>query len=268
MQQQLKCPQCNSPVVCGAQFCNHCGTPLTWQQQPQQAAQSSSTQLDLRKAECPSCHGQLKKIPGSKTKCPHCGNYIHVLTRPSDNARVVVDEVNAEKIREEWAIKTGRHDIYLVEKRSKEAEKQEKEIIHQTLLKKFGKEPSKDDIEWSFSNNRLVDAMKQNDWNEIGLIYRKQAILLDKEGRDSTRVRQESNKAFKKVMRNVLLDYQKSAVVDKVEILAAGENSCPACMALNGKIYTIRQALKENPLPVENCNGGYGYCRCCYLPVV
>ena len=182
-------------------------------------------------------------------------------------ARVVVTEEEADKIDEEWSIANGIHDVYLGEKQSKDSEKQEKEIIHRKLLDRFGKEPSKGDIEWSFLNIKLVDAMKRGDWSELGLIYRKQAIFLDKAGHDSTRVRQESVNALKKAMQSVLLDYQKSGVLDKVEILAC-DDSCPLCIHLNGKVYSISQALKENPLPVENCTGGYGYCRCCYLPVV
>ena len=35
MQQWYQCPRCNSPASYGTQFCNNCGQPLTWQQQPQ-----------------------------------------------------------------------------------------------------------------------------------------------------------------------------------------------------------------------------------------
>jgi flagellar basal body-associated protein FliL len=38
MQQWYQCPRCNSPVSYGAQFCNNCGQPLSWQQ-PQQTPQ-------------------------------------------------------------------------------------------------------------------------------------------------------------------------------------------------------------------------------------
>jgi hypothetical protein len=183
-------------------------------------------------------------------------------------ARVVVTEEESERIDEQWAMETGRHDIYLAEKQAKVTEKQERETIRQTLFERFRKKPSPGDIEWSFLNSQLVNAMKQNDWNSVGLTYRKQAELLEKEGLDSTRVRQESIKALKKAMHAVLLNYKKSGVVNRVEILTAGEDSCSACRALEGKIYTISQALKENPLPVANCTGRYGYCRCVYAPVV
>jgi len=34
MQQQYKCPKCSSPITYGAQSCNNCGQPFTWQHQP------------------------------------------------------------------------------------------------------------------------------------------------------------------------------------------------------------------------------------------
>jgi predicted RNA-binding Zn-ribbon protein involved in translation (DUF1610 family) len=60
-------------------------------------------ELDQRKAECPSCHQALKKIPGSKTKCPHCGEYMYVRTRPQDRTRVIVNKAGADKLAVEWA---------------------------------------------------------------------------------------------------------------------------------------------------------------------
>ena len=261
--EQLICSDCKI-VVDSKTYCKPCLAKV----QDIQEARFNTLSLDLRRAECPYCHSQLKKIPGSKTKCPHCGKYMRVKTRPSDLARIVVTEEESEKIDEQWAIAQGRHDIYLSEKQRKATDKQDRETVRQTLINRFGKEPSKGDIEWGFLNRKLEDAIKRGDWSEIGSISREQALLLEREGRESTRLRQESVKAFKKAMRNVLLHYQESGVVDKVEILAAGENSCPACMALDGRIYTTKQALEENPLPVANCTGGYGYCRCCYLPVV
>src|SRR3989442_5791851 len=35
-------------------------------------------------AVCPNCSKLLDKIPGRKSKCPHCAEYIYVRTRPVD----------------------------------------------------------------------------------------------------------------------------------------------------------------------------------------
>ncbi len=65
-----------------------------------------------------------------------------------------------------------------------------------------------------------------------------------------------------------LLQWNKSGVVLKVEILAS-DNSCENCKSQNGKVYSIRDAIRNRPLPCKNCdNENYGFCRCCYLPIV
>ena len=67
---------------------------------------------------------------------------------------------------------------------------------------------------------------------------------------------------------NSLLQWNKSGVVLKVEILAS-DNSCENCKSQNGKIYSIGDAIKNKPLPCKECNNEvYGYCRCTYLPVI
>ena len=113
---------------------------------------------DERKAECPNCHKVLSKIPGAKTKCPNCGEYIFVRTRPKDNVRVVVTKAEADKIDEEWTIVTGTHDIFVAEK---EEFAKEKEI----LRKRFGgKEPSDNDVRWGLLNKQIIENAKNGDW--------------------------------------------------------------------------------------------------------
>ncbi len=113
---------------------------------------------DERKAECPYCQRALSKIPGAKTKCPHCGEFMFVRTRPKDNARVVVTKAEAEKINEEWTIVAGTHDIFVAEK---EEFAKEKEI----LRKRFGgKEPSDNDVRWGLLNKQIIENAKNGDW--------------------------------------------------------------------------------------------------------
>lgn len=97
---------------------------------------------DKRKAECPYCHSALKKVPGSKTKCPACGKFMYVRVS-SKNIRAVVTEDEMEKIEEEWSIFNGTHGEYLHNKKVEAKTKEE-------LKKRFnGKEPSDIDVKWS-----------------------------------------------------------------------------------------------------------------------
>jgi predicted RNA-binding Zn-ribbon protein involved in translation (DUF1610 family) len=113
---------------------------------------------DERKAECPSCHEALSKIPGAKTKCPHCGEFMFVRTRPKDNARVVVSNAEADRIDEEWSIVAGTHDVFVAEK----AEfAKEKEILRRRF---GGKEPSENDVRWGLLNKQLIEHSQNGNW--------------------------------------------------------------------------------------------------------
>ncbi|MFC1463878.1 MAG: hypothetical protein ACFLMY_03415 [Candidatus Brachytrichaceae bacterium NZ_4S206] len=106
---------------------------------------------------CPYCSRALDKMPSRKKKCPHCGNYIYVRTRPSDNRRVLVTEEDAVKIDEQWMIEHGTYDAYLAEKREFEIQKAE-------LAKKWGREPSDSDVHWAIYNKQLLEHARKGDW--------------------------------------------------------------------------------------------------------
>ena len=67
---------------------------------------------------------------------------------------------------------------------------------------------------------------------------------------------------------STLRNYKKSGAVKYVEIVGGGQNSCPACKRVNGKRFRLKDELRNPTLPVKNCTSDYGYCRCCYAPVV
>lgn len=51
--------------------------------------------------KCPYCNAPLNPVPQRKKKCPSCGKFIFVRTRPSDRQRVLVTEEGAKRIDEE-----------------------------------------------------------------------------------------------------------------------------------------------------------------------
>jgi hypothetical protein len=64
------------------------------------------------------------------------------------------------------------------------------------------------------------------------------------------------------------LDYKKQGIVKNVEILA--KVGCPECKKLNGKKYSVDEALNSAPLPNKLCLHKFSgdlkpFCRCCYL---
>ncbi len=106
---------------------------------------------------CPHCDQRLEKKPGRKKKCPHCGDFIFVRTRPSDEQRVLVTEAEVEEIEEQWSIVNGTHDEYLAQK-SRFARERVK------LAQRFGREPTENDVRWSLLNQELIQHAKQENW--------------------------------------------------------------------------------------------------------
>jgi len=224
-------------------------------------------------AKCPYCQKELLKLPDRKTKCPHCSNFIFVRTKPSDDRqRILVREDQLEKLEKEWQKYLQKYRSIAEFKRGLQNSDlgftEEKYLkIKEGLTKRFGFDPSEDDMLWGVSNLLLEEAMKIGDWHKMKMIYFSQALFLHREGKDCFEVLQE-------VARCELINYQKSGVVEKVEVLTTGNQSCSACQKLVGKILTIKEALADMPIPVKDClfkfnpEAPTGWCRCCYVPVV
>lgn len=113
---------------------------------------------DARVAECPTCGLQLKKIPGSKTKCPKCAAFMYVRTDPTTNTRLVVTEKRAEEIDDEWAKINGTWE-------DRENEKRRYMETKERLTTTFnGAIPSDYDIKWSLLNEDSIQHSSMQNW--------------------------------------------------------------------------------------------------------
>lgn len=75
-------------------------------------------------------------------------------------------------------------------------------------------------------------------------------------------------KEIKENHRETLKSYKESGVIKYVEVLPA-ENACKVCKKWKGKKILLEVAIREQSLPIKSCcNKTYGYCRCCYIPVI
>ncbi|MDP2949452.1 MAG: hypothetical protein Q8P22_07930 [Chloroflexota bacterium] len=123
------------------------------------------------------------------------------------------------------------------------------------------------DESWAALNRQLQEAMRRSDWQEMSGLYFQMASQLFEEGRESFRLARLARECKLKA-------YQESGVVEVVQILACLAESCPACRALHGKRFAIKQALQEMPIPVETCSTWkeegrtHGWCRCHYAAVI
>ena len=190
---------------------------------------------DERKAECPYCRQSLAKIPGRKTKCPHCGKFMFVRTRPKDNVRVVVTKEEADKIDEEWAIVSGTHDEYFVEK-----EELEKERV--ILRKRFGKEPSENDVKWGVFNKQLIQHSQRGDWG----LYRNTRFAMAELLRKEMKIKQ-ALQAYLEVCYLDLNGPNNTGGLDDPELLKEFPPFDPNCDSFlaPGVIDLIQRIIKE-----------------------
>lgn len=105
---------------------------------------------DRREAICPSCQGELKKVPGAMTKCPHCGELMYVRTDPRVHARVVVTYEEFLDIDEENELR-----YYDPGELKKFRERQV--ATNERLRAKFGTAPSSADVRWAELNEDLLE---------------------------------------------------------------------------------------------------------------
>lgn len=125
---------------------------------------------------CPYCNKPLPKMPAKKKKCPECGNFIFVRTRPSDNEKVLVTEAQTEAIKEQWAIANGTHDEYLKDK-ERFAEAKDR------LARQFGCSPSDNDVQWRLLSEEQLDHAKKAQWGLYTSNVIQMAEILRKEDR-------------------------------------------------------------------------------------
>jgi predicted RNA-binding Zn-ribbon protein involved in translation (DUF1610 family) len=133
--------------------------------------------LGNTKSICPYCNQVLVKRPKRKKKCPHCGNYIFVRTRPADNKKVLVTEEQASIIDIQWMKENGTYEAYL----EKQAEFQ---TTKAKLTKRFGHEASDYDVQWAIYNEQLIEHSQAMNWGLYRNTRFDMAELLRKEGRN------------------------------------------------------------------------------------
>jgi len=113
---------------------------------------------DLRTAKCPYCQKTLSKIPGAKTKCPQCHQFMYVRTRPSDYARAVVTAKDAKKIEMDYGIISGSREPDFRYITTASEVRAETARLTSSFKSKGYSEPSVDDVKWSILNIRILES--------------------------------------------------------------------------------------------------------------
>jgi DNA-directed RNA polymerase subunit RPC12/RpoP len=125
---------------------------------------------------CPSCGAILAERPARKTKCPHCGSYIFVRTRPLDRQRVLVTEEQARNLEAQWA-------GFPRERIAPMLNQKEMEELRPVLAKQFGKPPSDTDVAWAYLNQKTLQYMKHRQWGLYRNARLSMGAVLENEGK-------------------------------------------------------------------------------------
>lgn len=115
---------------------------------------------DERTAFCPSCNGALKKVPGAKTKCPICSEFMYVRTDPRSQSRRVVNESELEDIEDAWAVLNGTFE-------HRQQEKANREAMRLELAEILGRSPSEPELDLHEIKIRLEEYLE---YRQMGLV--------------------------------------------------------------------------------------------------
>jgi ssDNA-binding Zn-finger/Zn-ribbon topoisomerase 1 len=204
---------------------------------------------------CPYCGIKLNPIPQRKKKCPSCSKFIYVKRRLNEEVRRLVTEDDAKFIEQEWVSRSNAQELERILKEHN-VDQDEQEAIHTQL----GLAASVNDIHWAILNRRNIEAMRSSNWSQSAGLYFEMALICHEEGKAFFHLLQEHSRCQLRSCQQL--------GIENVEILTTGNQSCPRCRSLQGKVFNIGQALLEMPIPVRDCEYWDGWCRCEYLPCV
>lgn len=112
----------------------------------------------------------------------------------------------------------------------------------------------------------LTELEERGDYQALANVYHDLARDLYWEGRQFFYFAQ-------KAMRMILYDLHRNGCVEKVTIMTRKHGACKECMELEGRVYSVRDAIMEMPLPVKECSRRLssithesGFCNCTYVP--
>ncbi len=215
-------------------------------------------------AICPYCHKELPKFPTRKGNCPFCKHTYLVRTDPDTKTKIVVDETGAkriEKIYRQQAVaneleRNLRFNVSDFDSLYKATESE----LTQKWMPKFGRGPSHNDVLWGVAGRLIRRAADTGDFSSMSRVYFDQALYIHNLGKDC-------HYLLKPAKEMELREIAKSGFK---EVFIIANQSCEVCHKLDGKKYSIEEALATHPLPCLECKfklneaAPTGWCRCLY----
>ena len=199
---------------------------------------------------CPYCDFILERKPQRKVKCPACKNDIYVKSKQTIFANVLLTQENAavvDCLRQLSNYGVDELDFILA---------------REEMVMKFGEEINPTDVIWSLFKKIIF---KTKDSEGLTRVNHLLAVFLTETGKEPRIIVQRALK-----MR--LLKY-KGDGLKKVRVLVLNKEMSAICQQMEGKMFSVDQALQEMPLPCPECtykldNMINGFCPCSFTSKV
>ena len=109
--------------------------------------------------------------------------------------------------------------------------------------------------------------MEEGDFDTLSSTYFEMALQLDREGKAFHKLLREGQRM--KLLAIQQLEREEPGLVSGVSISSGG--GCEACERLDGRQFSLEDAIRLQPLPCPDCtftlkSGRPGWCRCLCLP--
>ena len=190
-----------------------------------------------------SVHGPLPPIELASAACPYCA----VVQEPPPTRR--------KKCRDCGEVIHTRTD----------RETRKKYLLTEMESKRQAKKAR--DAQFKELGREVQRASQAGDWGALSSAYQGQAAILFAEGRPHRHVSVEAAKAS-------LMRLAESGISEVRISTCRDERVCDYCAALDGKVFSVRQALQKPPIPGQCCTDGSdknlhgGRCRCVFMAVI
>jgi len=209
---------------------------------------------------CPYCDKPIKKFPKRKTKCKSCGNFYYSRRTPTSKKRMIVTKEKADEIEKIWNEEHKINDVVSELSWLGGLSKKENEKIKHELKGKIRNKREFNNAVLSLFNKLIKNL---SDLHKKKMAYYSLAIYFDKEGKNPFKMLQKSS-------RFELLFYKQQGIKN---VKISSIKGCLNCAKLDGKIFSIEDAIEKLPIPNKNCefylfNENYPFCRCRFHPKI
>lgn len=206
---------------------------------------------------CPYCGVPFEKAPTRKRKCPACKGTVYVKYTPTDPQKRIVTEARAQEIEALWAARQTENRIEVFFN-TYDLDGSTRTKIESALRERLRREPTAQEVIEAGAEAALGRARATKDWHQQKMLHFERALWLFQAGRPHLEEARQSRRAE-------LRGIASEGLTTRVRVLG-GE--CAECAKLDGRVFTIEEALASLPIPCRACEtwdeGRGGWCRCLY----